>query len=52
MELLENEAIKVADGLYIENVLNEFLPNYFLKRGYVQARQENIPSFYKFNSRE
>ena len=50
MSLLENEACNVADGVYIENVINKFLPGYFSRRGYTLIENEFAPSFYKFNS--
>ena len=55
MELLECEALKHADGVVVENILNEFLPAYFERRGYkslymgVYGTKEIPPSYYKFN---
>ena len=52
MDLLESVAEREADGVLVENVLNDFLPEWFDKRGYslVDPNQE-IPSFYWFTNR-
>ena len=51
MTVLEAEACKVADGIVVENILNEFLPAFFVRIGYqlLSADAEfSIPSYYKF----
>ena len=52
MERMMSEAEKVAfeSGrvVYVENVINEFLPQWFEKRGYIQCGNDSgIPSYYK-----
>ena len=52
MERMMSEAEKVAfeSGrvVYVENVINKFLPQWFEKRGYIQCGNDSgIPSYYK-----
>ena len=48
MTMLEDEALRHnAAGVYVENVLNEFLPAWFERRGYTKIGDDQMPCFYK-----
>ena len=51
MALIEDSASVVADGVMIDQVMNEFLPGYFAGRGYQRVADMGFgfPSFFKLN---
>lgn len=50
MTELESHALVVADGVYVESVLNGWLADWFLRRGYQLVFEgESPPSLYRLN---
>ena len=42
----EKAAHEYECGIYVENVMNEFLPKWFERRGYILEPNELCPSYY------
>ena len=51
MDVIEQKAI-ADDGVFIENVINEFLPDWFRSRGYVEMVNMYPPCFYWLRQRD
>ena len=49
MEDFESRALEIADGVYVESVMNEFLPDWFVRRGYMLVPDSWPLSFYRLN---
>ena len=52
MNKLETYATKHGIVVYVENVLNEFLPKWYERREYTRVQGSFPPSFYKFFTKE
>lgn len=49
MDDVESRASELGDGVFIETVLNEFLPDWFRRRGYTDLPDTKPPCFYRMN---
>ena len=47
MNKLETYAVKHKIIVYVESILNEFLPEWYERRGYTRVQGTSPPSFYK-----
>ena len=46
--IIESEAGARACGVYVESILNEWLPDWLKNRGYTAMKSTEPPSYYKF----
>ena len=44
---LENQATRFGMDVYVENVINRWLPEWLEERGYAQVGNPNLPNFYR-----
>ena len=49
MTLLEQKACGMAEGVYVENVFNEWLPGWLMRRGYTKTGKQVPYCFYRLN---